>query len=111
MTAAVEAAARAGFEDPDAGAAGTWADDRGYWIATATRMLAAAKPIIAAGFARPFRINLPDGREIDGVEFPSGRVVLDDIRTGLIGGYISIEHVAVGPDDQIEWADKPTPTT
>lgn len=54
-------------------------------------------------YARPFRITLPDGRHLDGVEFPSGRVVVDDAHAGLFNAAASIDHL-LGSGDRVEWA-------
>lgn len=50
-----------------------------------------------AEFARGFRVRLPDGRTLDGAEFPSGRVfVLDDPEFGFATVATSLDEVLKG---------------
>lgn len=59
-----------------------------------------------ARWSRPFRVVFPDGYVLHGVEFPSGRVVLDDLVSGLVEAATAIEHLRLpGELGQIVWAD------
>lgn len=58
-------------------------------------------------YARGFRLVYPDGYAIDGVQFPSGRCVLDD-ESGLVEAAVDIDSLSLRrPGDRIEWADSP----
>lgn len=63
--------------------------------------------------ARVFRIVWPDGYDgMHGVQFPSGRVVIDDTTSGLIEAATSIDELMVlknRPLARIEWAPAITP--
>ena len=64
-------------------------------------------------FTRGFRLHLPDGRHLDGAEFPSGRVfVLDDPEFGFATGATSLEDLLAGYHGaRVEWAgDQLVPT-
>lgn len=56
-------------------------------------------------FARPFRLHHPDGRVLDGAQFLSGRVAVDD-RTGFYTA-VSVNDLLAGEPNgtRIEWAD------
>lgn len=59
-------------------------------------------------FTRGFRIEFPDGFHVDGAQFPSGRVVLDDVTTGLIEAAVSLDDLATLRGRllaQVVWAD------
>ncbi|MFD8866045.1 hypothetical protein ACFV1F_17000 [Streptomyces sp. NPDC059590] len=62
-------------------------------------------------FARGFRLHLPDGRTLDGAQFPSGRCVLDDPERGLVTAAVSIEALLEGESEsaRVEWPDQPSP--
>lgn len=64
-----------------------------------------------AQFTRGFRLHLPDGRTLDGAQFPSGRCVLDDPGLGLIKAAVSVEALLEGElsDARVEWPDQPSP--
>lgn len=53
---------------------------------------------MTAVFARPFRLVAADGSGCDGVEFPSGRVVLDHPAVGLRYAAVSLD-VALADHD------------
>jgi hypothetical protein len=56
-------------------------------------------------FARAFRVRCLDGRRFDGVQFPSGRCVLDG-PDGLVEAATAFEHHTVIPSlARVEWAD------
>ncbi|MFJ8153910.1 hypothetical protein [Streptomyces sp. NPDC094468] len=55
-------------------------------------------------FTRGFRLHLPDGRHLDGAEFPSLRVVSDDPEYGLATAAISLEELLKAYDGaRVEW--------
>lgn len=56
-----------------------------------------------SGFARAFKVTLPDGRVFPGAQFPDGRCVLAetfgfDVATGF-------EHLELPEGSEVEWAD------
>lgn len=54
--------------------------------------------------ARVFRVVYPDGYVLHGVQFPSGRCILDDTLTGLVEAATAIEHLKLpGKYGVIEW--------
>lgn len=62
-------------------------------------------------FARPFRVTYPDGEVLDGVQFPSGRCVVDTHDPFSSRGFVEVstgfkhlESVAVA-GAVVEWAD------
>ena len=63
-------------------------------------------------FARPFRITFPDGEVLDGVQFPSGRCVVDTHDPFSSRGFIELarafEHLKCvqGDGAVVEWADE-----
>jgi hypothetical protein len=57
-------------------------------------------------FTRGFKLVYPDGYVLHGAQFPSGRCVLDDDFSGLVGAAISIDKLPQRrPGDRIVWAD------
>ncbi|WP_432169100.1 hypothetical protein [Streptomyces sp. 1222.5] len=60
-------------------------------------------------FTRGFRLNLTDGRHLDGAEFPSGRVfVLDDPDYGLATAAVSLDELVKGYHGAtVEWPAAP----
>jgi hypothetical protein len=44
-------------------------------------------------WARPFRVDLPDGTSLDGAELPSGRVITDDREIGFCTAATTIDHL------------------
>lgn len=58
--------------------------------------------------ARVFRVVYPDGYTLHGVQFPSGRCILDDTLTGLVEAATAIEHLKLpGKYGAIEWEAVP----
>lgn len=56
-----------------------------------------------AAFTRDFRLHLSEGRHLDGAEFPSRRVVVDDPEHGLSAA-ISLEDLLAEYDGvRVEW--------
>lgn len=58
-------------------------------------------------FARAFKVTFPDGFYVDGVQFPSGRCVLDDNVSGLIQAATSLEELPMVRDyplSTVVWA-------
>lgn len=53
-------------------------------------------------FARGFRLQMADGRTLDGAQFPSGRCVVDDPDVGLITA--TTEVVIRTEEARVEWA-------
>ncbi|MFE3853426.1 hypothetical protein ACFXPN_20100 [Streptomyces griseorubiginosus] len=60
--------------------------------------------------SRRFISRHPERPDIHGVQFPSGRVIADDPRTGLVGA-VGAEYLD-GPEGEatIIWSDEPDPT-
>lgn len=57
-------------------------------------------------WSKAFRITLHTGFTLDGVQFPSGRCVVDDPEWGLVHAATSLEdleYVKANPDVVIEW--------
>lgn len=60
-------------------------------------------------WARPFRVFYPTGGTetdvVHGVQFPSGRCVLDHESRGLYYAAVSFDALDLGDDAEVEWAD------
>lgn len=60
-------------------------------------------------FARPFRVTYLDGgHEEDvhhGVQFPSGRCVIDSPLRGMYLAAVDFDYLNLPPDAEVEWAD------
>lgn len=57
-------------------------------------------------WSKAFRILLPTGFTLDGIQFPSGRCVVDDPEGGLVYAAVSVEELQPVKDNQnvvIEW--------
>jgi hypothetical protein len=59
---------------------------------------------------RSFRLIQPEGRCLHGVEFPSGRVVLDHAEDGLVCAAVSMEQLLAAPDMQGAIVERPEET-
>lgn len=58
--------------------------------------------------ARVFRVVYPDGYVLHGVQFPSGRCILDDTHSGLVEAATAIEYLKLpGKYGAIEWLAVP----
>lgn len=56
-------------------------------------------------WARAFRVTYPDGFQLHGVQFPSGRCIIDG-HDSFAEGATAFEHLTlVKPLGVIEWAD------
>lgn len=60
---------------------------------------------MVTGFARAFKVSYPDGPTLDGVQFPSGRYVVDNPKRGFVRGAVSFEELELPPGYELEWAD------
>ncbi len=58
--------------------------------------------------SRRFVSQHPDRPDIHGVQFPTGRVLADDPRTGLFA-VISVEYLPDGAEATLLWADEDPP--
>lgn len=59
-----------------------------------------------ANFTRGFRLHLPDGRTLDGAEFPSGRCVVENLEHDIWLAALSVDVLTEEsfPGARIEWA-------
>ncbi|MFJ6841397.1 hypothetical protein ACIQRE_01870 [Streptomyces griseoluteus] len=70
------------------------------------------RPTVRPAFTRGFRLQLEGGRHLDGAEFPSGRVLVDDPEAGLATAAVSLDELLkVYPGARVEWpGDELVPT-
>lgn len=60
---------------------------------------------MASEWVRAFRVLLPGGGHWHGAQFPSGRCVVDNDRTGLVDAATDIHELRLPQGARIEWQD------